>query len=139
MKWGLKSMLKLFTSPSCTSCRKARRWLVNHGIEFEERNMMNEPLSICELRQILSMTEEGTMELISTRSKAYADLDIDLEDMSVNDLLALLKENPNLIRRPLLIDEKRLQIGYNEDEIRCFLPREIRRMEMRKAQLIAGF
>jgi len=131
-------MLKLFTSPSCTSCRKARAWLIEHDIEFEERNMMSNPLNASELQAILTMTENGTSDLISTRSKAYSNLDINLDDLNVKELLDLLANNPALVRRPLMFDETHLQIGYNEDEIRCFLPRTVRRLELRKAQVMAG-
>ncbi|MDR2464797.1 MAG: transcriptional regulator Spx [Streptococcaceae bacterium] len=131
-------MLQLFTSPSCTSCRKARTWLVAHHIPFSERNMMNEPLTRDELKHILSMTEDGTTDIISTRSKAFEKLDKDLDDLNITELLALLEETPSLLRRPMMVDEKRLQIGFNEDEIRCFLPREIRRIEMRHAQMLSG-
>lgn len=63
-------MVTLYTSPSCTSCRKARAWLEEHEIPFEERNIFSEPLSIDEIKQILRMTEDGTDEIISTRSKS---------------------------------------------------------------------
>jgi regulatory protein spx len=132
-------MLKLYTSPSCTSCRKARAWLIEHEIAFEERNMMSNPLNVVELREILTRTESGTDELISTRSKAYASLEIDLNDLSINELLNLLESNPALVRRPLIMDKTHLQIGYNEDEIRCFLPRNVRKLELRKAQVMSGF
>jgi len=131
-------MIQLFTSPSCTSCRKARAWLQEHHIDYTERNMMNEPLSVDELKMILTMTENGSEDLLATRSKAYAECKVDFDELTVKELLAFLSENPALIRRPLLLDDRRLQIGYNEDEIRCFLPREIRRLELRKAQAMAG-
>ena len=51
---------------------------------------------------------------------------MDLDDLSLKELLDLVKENPGLLRRPIMIDEKRLQVGFNEDEIRSFVPREIR-------------
>ncbi|MDR1473296.1 MAG: transcriptional regulator Spx [Lactobacillales bacterium] len=131
-------MLKLFTSPSCTSCRKARAWLTKHDITFEERNIMTNPLNTVELRDILAMTENGTDDLISTRSKAFALLDINLETLSLKQLLEFLVINPALIRRPLIVNKTHLQIGYNEDEIRCFLPRSVRRLELLKAQVMAG-
>ncbi|MDR1521826.1 MAG: transcriptional regulator Spx [Streptococcaceae bacterium] len=131
-------MLKLFTSPSCTSCRKARAWLVEHNIDFEERNIIVNPLNIIELKDILAMTENGTEDLISTRSKAFASLDINLENLNLKQLLELLVINSALIRRPLIISKNHLQIGYNEDEIRCFLPRNVRRLELLKAQVMAG-
>ena len=138
MKKGEIMMLTLYTSPSCTSCRKARAWLQEYNIPFVERNIFSEPLTIDELKAILQMTEEGTEEIISTRSKVFQKLNVNLDELSLKDLLKLVKENPGLLRRPIMIDEKRLQVGFNEDEIRRFLPRDIRQLELRQAQLIAG-
>ena len=124
--------------PSCTSCRKARAWLQEHEIPFVERNIFSEPLNISELKAILQMTEDGTEEIISTRSKVFQKLNMDLDDLPLKDLLTLVQENPGLLRRPIMIDEKRLQVGFNEDEIRRFLPRDVRQLELRQAQLMAG-
>ena len=131
-------MLTLYTSPSCTSCRKARAWLQEHEIPYVERNIFSEPLNIDELKAILQMTEDGTEEIISTRSKVFQKLNMDLDELSLKELLDLVKENPGLLRRPIMIDEKRLQVGFNEDEIRRFLPRDVRQLELRQAQLMAG-
>lgn len=132
-------MVTLYTSPSCTSCRKARAWLQEHNIEYKERNIFSEPLTIAEIKGILRMTEDGTEEIISTRSKAFQELDIDLDDIALNDLFDLIQKNPGLLRRPIMMDEKRFQVGYNEDEIRRFLPREVRAYELDQAQQLVNF
>ena len=131
-------MLTLYTSPSCTSCRKARAWLQEHEIPYVERNIFSEPLNIEELKALLQMTEDGTEEIISTRSKVFQKLNMDLDELSLKELLDLVKENPGLLRRPIMIDEKRLQVGFNEDEIRRFLPREVRALELRKVQALVN-
>ncbi|CAN2252896.1 MULTISPECIES: transcriptional regulator Spx [Bacillus] len=131
-------MVTLYTSPSCTSCRKARAWLEEHEIPFEERNIFSEPLSIDEIKQILRMTEDGTDEIISTRSKVFQKLNVNVESMPLQDLYSLINEHPGLLRRPIIIDEKRLQVGYNEDEIRRFLPRKVRSFQLREAQRLAN-
>ena len=131
-------MLTLYTSPSCTSCRKARAWLQEHEIPFVERNIFSEPLNISELKSILQMTEDGTEEIISTRSKVFQKLNMDLDDLPLKELLELVQDNPGLLRRPIMVDEKRLQVGLNEDEIRRFLPRDVRQLELRQAQLMSG-
>lgn len=130
-------MVTLYTSPSCTSCRKARAWLEEHEIPFVERNIFSEPLSIDEIKQILRMTEDGTDEIISTRSKVFQKLNVNVESMPLQDLYRLINEHPGLLRRPIIIDEKRLQVGYNEDEIRRFLPRKVRSFQLREAQRLA--
>ncbi|HHY72461.1 MAG TPA: transcriptional regulator Spx [Bacillus bacterium] len=131
-------MVTLFTSPSCTSCRKAKAWLEEHEIPYKERNIFTEPLTIEETKQILRMTENGTDEIISTRSKIFQELNVDLETMPLQDLFKLISENPGLLRRPIMIDEKRLQVGYNEDEIRRFLPRRVRTFQLREAQRLVN-
>ncbi|HAR0995145.1 transcriptional regulator SpxA [Enterococcus faecium] len=133
-----KEWLTLYTSPSCTSCRKARAWLQEHQIPFVERNIFSEPLNSSELKAILQMTEDGTEEIISTRSKVFQKLNMDLDDLPLQELLELVQNNPGLLRRPIMIDDKRLQVGFNEDEIRRFLPRDVRQLELRQAQLMAG-
>ncbi|MDR7239859.1 transcriptional regulator SpxA [Neobacillus drentensis] len=127
-------MVTLYTSPSCTSCRKAKSWLEEHEIPYTERNIFSEPLTMEEIKEILRMTEDGTDEIISTRSKTFQKLDVNLDTMPLQDLFRLIKENPGLLRRPIIIDEKRLQVGYNEDEIRRFLPRRVRTFQLREAQ-----
>lgn len=130
-------MVDLYVSPSCTSCRKAKAWFEKHSIPFRERNIFSEPLTKGEILQILRMTENSTEEIISTRSRAFQQLKINLDDLSIDQLLALVEKNPNLLRRPIIMDDRRLQVGYNEDEIRRFLPRKVRRLELAEAQKIA--
>ena len=139
MNEGGQIMVTLYTSPSCTSCRKARAWLKEHDIPFVERNIFSEPLSLAEIKTILRMSENGTEDIISKRSKAYQSLGMDLDELPMTELYALIAQTPGLLRRPIILDDKRLQIGYNEDEIRRFLPREVRALELRKAQELAGF
>ena len=127
-------MVILYTSPSCTSCRKARAWLQEHNIPFKERNIFSEPLSLDEIKNILRMTENGTEDIISKRSKDYKKLNLDLNELQMKQLFALISENPGLLRRPIIMDDKRLQVGYNEDEIRRFLPRKVRAIELAEAQ-----
>ena len=130
-------MIRLFLSPSCTSCRKARAWLLNHEVPFAEHNIMTSPLSAQELQHILSLTENGTDDIISTRSKIFQKLNLDVESLSISELIKLIEENPSLLRRPIILDAKRMQIGFNEDEIRAFLPRSYRQQELREATLRA--
>lgn len=130
-------MITLFLSPSCTSCRKARAWLSKHEVAFEEHNIITSPLNKEELLQILSFTENGTEDIISTRSKVFRKLAIDVDELSTSSLMELISENPSLLRRPIILDKKRMQIGFNEDEIRAFLPRDYRKQELKQATIRA--
>ena len=119
-------VVTLFTSPSCTSCRKAKAWLIENHIDFVERNIFSEALTTDEIKNILSITEHGTEDIIYFRSKTFQKLNLDIESMSIQELYKVIQDNPGMLRRPIIVDDKRLQVGYNEDEIRRFLPKEIR-------------
>ena len=119
-------MVTLFVSPSCTSCRRAKAWFQEHQIPYKERNILSEKLTIDEIKNILHYTEEGTDEIISTKSKAFQKLNINIDSLSLRELYTIINENPGILKRPLMLDEKRLQVGFNEEEIRSFLPRNMR-------------
>ena len=84
------------------------------------------------------MTESGTDEIISTRSKVFQELNVNLESLPLQDLYKMIRDYPWILRRPIMIDEKRLQVGYNEDEIRRFLPRTVRTFQLREAQRLVN-
>lgn len=98
---------------------------------------MTSPLTTEELKTILAFTENGTDDLISTRSKVFQKLNIDVDELSISALIELIATYPSLLRRPIILDEKRMQIGFNEDEIRAFLPRKYRKQELKNATLKA--
>lgn len=132
-------MVTVFSSPSCTSCRKAKQWLESHNIDYVERDVNKSPLNSEEIKSLLRLTEDGTEELISKRSKVYAELDIDLDSISINEFIDLIVANPSLLKRPIIIDDRRIQVGYNDDEIRRFLPKDVRQRELIRATFKADF
>jgi regulatory protein spx len=123
-------MVTLYISPSCTSCRRAKAWFDQNQIPYKERNILSEKLSVDEIKDILRFTEDGTDEIISTKSKTYRKLNVNIDTISLRELYTLIKENPGLLRKPLILDEKRLQVGFNEEEIRSFLPRKMRLFQL---------
>ncbi|MGG1679414.1 transcriptional regulator SpxA [Neobacillus sp. NRS-1170] len=131
-------MVTLYTTPSCGSCRKAKAWLEEHQIEYIERNILSDSLTVDEIKSILRLTEEGTSEIVSTNSKAFQELNVNLESLPLNEFYQLIIENPKMLRRPIILDEKRLQVGYNEDEIRSFLPRKLRTFLNTELQRLAN-
>lgn len=126
-------MIKIYTVISCSSCKKAKEWMESHQLEYEEVNLLNDHMTREDFLKILSLTDDGTEEVISKRSRAYQRLNLDFESLSINELVRIFDENRTLLRRPLILDDRRLQVGYNEDDIRKFLPRDIRQVEMKAA------
>ena len=59
-------MISLYTTPSCTSCRKARAWLTENELPFKERNIFSDPLNSDELLEILSLTKTDRRYYLNT-------------------------------------------------------------------------
>ena len=112
-------MVILYTSPGCASCRKAKQWLKDNQIEFVEKNIFTSLLKESEIKYLLSRCENGTEDIISVRSK-------DIEDYSMKELVTLIQENPSILKRPILLSEKSLVVGYDDDEITTMMPAQLR-------------
>ena len=61
-------MIILYTSPGCASCRKAKQWLKDNEMTFVEKNIFTTLLKEEEIKYLLQRTENGTEDIISTRS-----------------------------------------------------------------------
>lgn len=109
--------LTFYSYPSCTSCRKTKHWLKANQINFTERHLFKETPTAEELKHILSLTTEGIDEILATRSQIFKKLKLDFDELTVNELLEILHNEPKLLRRPLLIDGEKLVVGYNPSEL----------------------
>ncbi|HJH11527.1 MAG TPA: transcriptional regulator Spx [Metalysinibacillus jejuensis] len=127
----------IYSQASCSSSRKALKWLKENEIPFKEKRITSQPLTLAEFKEILSMTEDGTDEIIATNSNDYKNLNLDIEQLSIQELYEVIQEHPRMLRSPILIDEKRIQVGYNEMDIRRFIPRKVRAFELHAMQRLA--
>ena len=123
-------MIQIYTTPSCSSCRKAKKWLDEHRIEYREKNIFNIKLTKDDIFLMLKNTDSGFEDIISTRSKVFQDKNLDMDEMSMKDLTNFIIENPSVLRRPIIIEDNKMQVGYNEDEIRTFIPKRLREIIM---------
>ena len=124
-------MIKIYTSPSCSSCRKVKKWFLEQNIPFIEKNIFVATLNEQELTDILMKSENGTDDIVSKKSKIVKESGVDLDSMTVKELIAFIKANPSVLKRPIMVDESKIQVGYNEEEIRVFIPHERRMEELR--------
>ena len=119
-------MIRIYTAPSCASYRKVKAWLKENDLPFVEKNIFSTSLHKEELQELLARSENGTDDIISKRSKVIKEQNIDVEDMSVNELISFIQDNPSILKRPIMLDDRRFQVGYNSEEIRAFIPRILR-------------
>ena len=115
-------MIKIYTSPSCSSCRKVKKWFKDQNIPYVEKNIFAATLNENELKEILIKSENGTEDIISSKSKIVKENKIDLDSMTVKELISFIRENPSVLKRPIMVDDNKIQVGYNPEDIRVFIP-----------------
>ncbi len=120
-------MIKIYTTNSCASCRKAIKWFKEHNIEYKEVNFFNTPITRADILNMLENSEDGFEDIISTRSKVFVESNLNIEDMKFNELVDFIIKHPSVLKRPIIVDDNKIQVGYNDEEIRVFIPREVRR------------
>lgn len=121
-------MVKVYYRNRCTSSKRAIQWLNDYDIDISKKNMQE--ISNDELVNILSSTNNGISDILRNYKKfsSYKKLKVDvLKEMTFNEALDFLKKNTDIIQTPIIIEEKKILIGYNSDQIRMFLPKEYRR------------
>ena len=123
-------MVKIYTSPSCSSCRKVKKWFNEQKIPYVEKNIFAATLNENELKEILVKSENGTEDIISSRSKIVKESGVDLESMTIRELIAFIKENPSVLKRPIMVDDRKIQVGYNPEDITVFIPQARRLAEL---------
>ncbi len=123
-------MIVIYTSPGCASCRKVKGWLKDHQLPFIEKNIFTTLLDENEIKLLLQKSENGTDDLISKRSKIMQESKIDVDSMSINELIKFIQDNPSVLKRPIILNEKTLQVGYDDEEISVFVPSELRKIKV---------
>lgn len=121
-------MIILYSSPGCLSCRKAKQWLKDNNLKFVEKNIFSTILKEDEIKYLLNRSENGTEDLISTRSKAYAEIGEKVENLSLKEMISYIQKNPSVLKRPIIINDKSIVVGYDDDEITSFAPREVKKV-----------
>ena len=124
-------MLVVYTSPGCASCRKAKQWLKDHFLQFVEKNIFSTILNEKEIKFLLERSENGTDDIISKRSKIIKDSGVDIDSMSINELVRFIQDNPSILKRPIILNERSLVIGYDDEEIEVLIPSRLRGIAQR--------
>ena len=118
-------MIQIYTTPSCASCRKAKKWFDQYKIPYSEKNIFSIKLSPDDIFKMLANSENGFEDIISI----FKEKKLDPDNMSVKELVEFIIEYPSVLKRPIIINENELQVGYNNEDITIFLPRELRNIE----------
>lgn len=126
-------MLTIYYKKGCTSSNKAMKWLDSHEVGYYSCRIKE--IQKEDLLYILSLTENGMNDIVKLQGDERIQQKIrKLYQMTLNKAIDYLIEYPEIIKIPIIITKNKLLIGYNDAEIRKFIPRSMRKID--KYQII---
>lgn len=104
--------------PKCSTCRRAKKYLEDKGIEFQDRHIVEENPTEEELTEWIRMSGLPVKKFFNTSGMKYKELGLKdrLPGMSEEEQIRLLASDGMLVKRPLLIDGDRILVGFKEKE-----------------------
>ena len=114
-------MLNFICYPKCTTCQKAKKWLDDHNIAYELRDIKQERPTLAELTAWYQKSGLPLKRFFNTSGLLYKSLDLKnkLPEMTEEEMLNLLSTDGMLVKRPLLISEDFVLVGFKETEWRA--------------------
>ena len=109
-------MLKFICYPKCTTCQKAKKWLDDNGIEYELRDIKTDNPTLDELTLWYEKSGLPLKKFFNTSGLLYKSMELKdkLPGMSEEEMLQLLSTDGMLVKRPLLIGEEFVLVGFKE-------------------------
>ena len=104
--------------PKCSTCQKAKKWLDEHTIDYTERHIVSDNPSYDELKEWHRISGLPLKKFFNTSGLLYKEMQLKdkLAAMSEDEQLALLATNGMLVKRPMVIGDDFVLLGFKEDE-----------------------
>lgn len=94
--------ITVYEKPTCTTCKKLSKILIEKGVDFEKINYYIDHFSKTQLKSLLKKMNLKPSELLRKNEQVYKDLDIKNKNYSEEEILNLMIENPDLVQRPIV-------------------------------------
>ena len=111
-------MLKFICYPKCTTCQRAKKWLDDNKIDYQLRDIKLHNPTLEELTVWYNKSGLPIKKFFNTSGLLYKSLDLKnkLPEMSEDEMLKLLATDGMLVKRPLLIGDDFVLVGFKENE-----------------------
>ncbi len=114
-------MITLYGIPNCDTMKKARRWLDEHGVEYQFHDYKKAGLEEAQLRAWVK--ELGWETLVNRRGMMWRKLDQDVRDnMDEAKAIEVMRTTPSIIKRPLLDTGDARHVGFSEKQYQEIFP-----------------
>ena len=109
--------------PKCSTCKKAKSWLEEKNINFEDRNIVEDTPTLQELTEWIEKSGLDLKKWFNTSGLKYKELNLKdkLGSMTDEEKIKLLASDGKLIKRPLLISGKEVYVGFKEEQWKALI------------------
>lgn len=109
--------LTFYWYPKCGTCRKAKNWLDDHHLTYEEIHIVENPPSRDELKEMQQKSGLDLKKFFNTSGQKYRELGLKdiMKSASEDELMDLLTSDGMLVKRPLLTNGKTVTVGFKAD------------------------
>lgn len=103
--------------PKCTTCKKAKKWLDEHGVSYEDRDIKLENPSADEMKHFHQLSGMPLKKFFNTSGILYKEMQLKdkLPTMTEEEQYELLATDGMLVKRPLVVEKDFVLIGFKED------------------------
>lgn len=115
-------MLHVIGIKNCDTIKKTIKWLEANTIEFEFVDVKKEPLTLDEIKEL--EFKVGLDVLVNKRGMTYRKLGLKEKNLSDDDMLLTLEQNQSMIKRPVLVKDEAVMVGFDEEALSNFLDTE---------------
>ncbi len=104
--------------PKCTTCKKAKKWLDDNGVNYEDRDIKLQNPSYDELKEIYEKSGLDIKKFFNTSGMIYREMELKdkLPNMTVEEKLQLLATDGMLVKRPIVVKGDIILTGFKETE-----------------------
>lgn len=118
MRKGKDMSILFLEYPKCTTCRKAKKWLDEHQVDYEDRHIKEQAPTAEELKSWYKKNGLPLKKFFNTSGMLYKSMQLKdkLPDMNEEEQLALLATDGMLVKRPLIVKENGVLVGFKAAE-----------------------
>ncbi|AQY50187.1 hypothetical protein UE46_03465 [Listeria weihenstephanensis] len=111
-------MITFYWYPKCSTCKKAKHWLDENEVAYNQIDMIETPPKKEELEKLFANSDLGIRRFFNTSGIKYREMGLKdkVDQMTEDEAFTLLATDGKLIKRPIVTDGKKVTLGFKESE-----------------------
>ncbi|HKS40732.1 MAG TPA: arsenate reductase (glutaredoxin) [Blastocatellia bacterium] len=117
----MSDVIRVYQKPTCSKCRATLGILEECAVEFDSINYYETPLNVEELRGLINKLGISPRDLMRKGEQLYRDLGLGERELSDDELIKLMVENPDLMERPIVVHGDKAVLGRPPKNVKKLL------------------